>query len=129
ISAPALQTSARVLLQDYPTLHVEAYASDYDTALAHLAQERASAQSESAAAATVENKRACTLALFLGSNIGNFDPAEAAEFLRALRAVLRAGDAMLLGADLKKDPARLVAAYDDALGVTAAFNLNLFARL
>src|SRR5947208_9733616 len=57
ISAPALETSARVLLQDYPTLHVEAYASDYDTALAHLAQERASTQSESAAAETVENNR------------------------------------------------------------------------
>jgi L-histidine Nalpha-methyltransferase len=131
ISAAALQTAARVLLQDYPTLRVEAYASDYDTALAHLAQERADTRRESADAATTKPARAHarTLALFLGSNVGNFDPAEAEQFLRALRAVLHAGDALLLGADLKKDPARLVAAYDDALGVTAAFNLNLFARL
>jgi dimethylhistidine N-methyltransferase len=121
ISAAALETSARVLLQSYPALSVEAYASDYDTALAHLA----SAANEDNDAAT----RTHTLALFLGSNVGNFDRAEAVEFLRRLRGVLRAGDALLLGADLKKDPARLVAAYDDALGVTAAFNLNLLARL
>ena len=120
ISAAALETSARVLLQSYPTLSVEAYASDYDTALAHL---RAEADGDRAADA------AHTLALFLGSNVGNFDRAEAVEFLRRLRGVLRAGDALLLGADLKKDPARLVAAYDDALGVTAAFNLNLLARI
>jgi dimethylhistidine N-methyltransferase len=120
ISAAALETSARVLLQSYPALSVEAYASDYDTALAHLA---------SAAAQADGRERTYTLALFLGSNVGNFDRAEAVEFLRRLRGVLRAGDALLLGADLKKDPARLVAAYDDALGVTAAFNLNLLARL
>jgi len=130
ISAAALQTSARVLLQAYPPLRVEAYASDYDTALAHLA----AARETSSARATVADERggadgARTLALFLGSNVGNFDPAEAEQFLARLRAVLGAGDALLLGADLKKDPARLVAAYDDALGVTAAFNLNLFARL
>ncbi|MFL6209607.1 MAG: L-histidine N(alpha)-methyltransferase [Pyrinomonadaceae bacterium] len=120
ISAAALETSARVLLQSYPALSVEAYASDYDTALAHLA---------SAAAQAREPERTHTLALFLGSNVGNFDRAEAVEFLRRLRGVLRAGDALLLGADLKKDPARLGAAYDDALGVTASFNLNLLARL
>ena len=131
ISAAALQTAARVLLQDYPALRIEAYASDYDTALAHLAKESASTKSESADDATTTHERAHarTLALFLGSNVGNFDPAEAAQFLARLRAVLQAGDALLLGADLKKDPARLVAAYDDALGVTAAFNLNLLARL
>ena len=131
ISAAALQTAARVLLQDYPALRVEAYASDYDTALAHLAKESASTKSESADDATTKHERAHTrtLALFLGSNVGNFDRAEAVQFLARLRTVLHAGDALLLGADLKKDPARLVAAYDDALGVTAAFNLNLFARL
>lgn len=130
ISAAALETSARVLLQSYPSLQVEAYASDYDTALAHLRREAAS----TSAGATDEQAqanldRAHTLALFLGSNVGNFDRAEAEQFLRSLRAVLHAGDALLLGADLKKDPAQLVAAYDDALGVTAAFNLNLLARL
>ncbi|MGH9903408.1 MAG: L-histidine N(alpha)-methyltransferase, partial [Pyrinomonadaceae bacterium] len=58
-----------------------------------------------------------------------FDHPEALAFLRALRALLRRGDALLLGADLKKDRAVLEAAYDDALGVTAAFNLNLLARI
>src|ERR1041384_696529 len=128
ISAPALETSARVLLQSYPALRIEAYASDYDTALAHLrvAAERNGIHATEQAAATTDAR---TLALFLGSNIGNFDRADAEKFLRRLRAVLSTNDALLLGADLKKDPARLVAAYDDSLGITAAFNLNLHARL
>ncbi len=69
------------------------------------------------------------LALFLGSNIGNFDAEESRSFLRALRRVLSTGDALLLGADLRKEPAVLEAAYDDSLGITAAFNLNLLARI
>jgi L-histidine N-alpha-methyltransferase len=67
--------------------------------------------------------------LFLGSNIGNFEPADAIVTLRAVRAVLEGGDALLLGADLRKDRAVLEAAYDDPLGVTAAFNLNVLARI
>ncbi len=115
ISASALEESARVLLQSYPPLRINAYASDYKTALPRLRE------------SLTEDARA--LVLFLGSNIGNFDRDEAREFLRALRRVLRTGDALLLGADLKKDAATLEAAYDDALGVTAAFNLNLLARI
>lgn len=69
------------------------------------------------------------LGFFPGSTIGNFEPAEAAAFLRRARTTLRAGARMLLGADLVKDRAVLEAAYDDAAGVTAAFNLNLLARL
>ena len=114
ISATALETSSRVLLQSYPRLSVEAYASDYYGALEALA---------------TKVRRVRTLALFLGSNIGNFDADEARSFLRALRRVLAEGDALLLGADLKKERAVLEAAYDDALGVTAAFNLNLLARI
>ena len=76
-----------------------------------------------------KTKRTRTLALFLGSNISNFDPVEALKFLRALRDVLSEGDALLLGADLKKDKQVLEAAYNDALGVTAAFNLNVLARI
>ncbi len=130
ISAAALETSARVLLQSYPPLRVEAYASDYDTALAHLRAETEQATTnQTEAQSDSEAERTHTLALFLGSNVGNFDRTEAEQFLSSLRGVLRTGDALLLGADLKKDPARLVAAYDDALGVTAAFNLNLLARL
>lgn len=69
------------------------------------------------------------LLLFLGSTIGNFNPQEAADFLSALRARLRPGDALLLGADLRKDRARLLRAYDDPTGVTAAFNRNVLGRV
>jgi L-histidine N-alpha-methyltransferase len=113
ISATALDSSSRILLQSYPQLSIEAYAADYFAGLAELEKK----------------PRARTLALFLGSNISNFDPEEALKFLRALRQVLRQGDALLLGADLKKDRSVLEGAYNDALGVTAAFNLNVLARI
>ena len=116
ISASALNASAHALLQTYPALRIEAYASDYETALARLGDER-------------EPRAERLLALFLGSNIGNFDRDGAEQFLRRLRGVVRAGDALLLGADLKKDRATLEAAYDDSLGITAAFNLNQLVRL
>ena len=66
---------------------------------------------------------------FPGSTIGNFTMAEASAFLANARAVAGAGGAMLIGVDLKKDPALLDAAYNDAQGVTAQFNLNLLARI
>jgi L-histidine N-alpha-methyltransferase len=114
ISASALETSSRVLLQSYPRLSINAYAADYYDALGALKERPRAAR---------------TLALFLGSNVGNFDPAEAHTFLSALRRVLAPDDALLLGADLKKSARVLEAAYDDALNVTAAFNLNQFARI
>lgn len=113
ISATALESSSRILLQSYPALKIEAYAADYFAGLAEVGKK----------------PRTRTLALFLGSNISNFDSEEALRFLRALRNVLKQGDALLLGADLKKDPAILEAAYNDALGVTSAFNLNVLARI
>ena len=113
ISASALDSSSRILLQSFPQLRIEAYAADYFAGLSELRKK----------------PRPRTLALFLGSNISNFDPDEALKFLRALRQVLRSGDALLLGADLKKDKSVLEAAYNDALGVTAAFNLNVLARI
>lgn len=113
ISASAIESSSRILLQSYPRLAIEAYAADYFAGLAELGKK----------------PRQRTLALFLGSNISNFDIEEALRFLRALRTVLRTGDALLLGADLKKDPAILEAAYNDSLGVTSAFNLNVLARI
>jgi L-histidine N-alpha-methyltransferase len=113
ISASALDSSSRILLQSYPQLRIEAYAADYFAGLAELEKQQ----------------RSRTLALFLGSNVSNFDPDEALKFLHALRQVLRAGDALLLGADLKKESRVLEAAYNDALGVTAAFNLNVLARI
>ncbi|HTS02402.1 MAG TPA: L-histidine N(alpha)-methyltransferase [Thermoanaerobaculia bacterium] len=69
------------------------------------------------------------LVLFLGSNIGNFDPPDATRLLRAVRRRLRPGDALLLGTDLVKPERDLLAAYDDPLGLTAAFDLNLLVRL
>ncbi|HEY2431303.1 MAG TPA: L-histidine N(alpha)-methyltransferase [Vicinamibacterales bacterium] len=69
------------------------------------------------------------LVLLLGSNIGNFDAPAAAQFLRAIRLALAPGDALLLGADLVKPERELQLAYDDPLGVTAAFNRNLLVRI
>jgi L-histidine Nalpha-methyltransferase len=73
--------------------------------------------------------RGRTLALFLGSNIGNFDSASAAALLAAVRRSLSPGDALLLGTDLIKPERELLLAYDDPLGVTAAFNRNLLLRI
>jgi L-histidine N-alpha-methyltransferase len=70
-----------------------------------------------------------TMVLFLGSTIGNFAPAEAIGFLRDIRGKMREGDSLLLGADLIKPREQLLEAYDDPLGVTASFNLNLLARI
>jgi L-histidine Nalpha-methyltransferase len=69
------------------------------------------------------------LLLYIGSSIGNFEPGQAAEVLDTVRSGLEPGDALLLGVDMRKDEATLVAAYDDAAGVTARFNLNILARL
>ena len=70
-----------------------------------------------------------SLVLFLGSNIGNFDPPGAHAFVRGVRSQVRAGDMLLLGADLVKTERELLLAYDDPLGVTAAFNRNLLVRI
>jgi len=69
------------------------------------------------------------LVLFLGSTIGNFDRAAGVQFLSEVRCILQAGDSLLLGTDLEKSHSQLIAAYDDELGVTAAFNLNLLGRV
>ena len=69
------------------------------------------------------------LVLFLGSNLSNFERREARAFLTEVRACLAAGDGLLLATDLDKEPERLLPAYDDALGVTAAFNRNVLLRL
>jgi dimethylhistidine N-methyltransferase len=69
------------------------------------------------------------LVLFLGSTIGNFDRPAGLKFLGSVRSILQAGDSLLLGTDLEKPAAQLIGAYDDELGVTAAFNLNLLARV
>jgi len=108
ISASALKQSSEALLGSYPELRIRAYAADYFQALEALPS----------------LGQRPILVLFLGSNIGNFEPHEALSFLRAIRRVLRPKDALLLGADLKKDRAVLEAAYNDPLGVTRAFIVN-----
>ena len=113
ISASALEESSRSLLQAYPRLKIRAYAADYFDGLTALQPLNSGP----------------ALVLFLGSNIGNFESAEAITFLRAIRRVLRKEDALLLGADLKKDRATLEAAYNDSLGVTRAFIVNELARI
>ncbi len=69
------------------------------------------------------------LVLFLGSTIGNFDSEAAPLFLQEVRQLLQRGDMLLLGTDLRKPLSQMIPAYDDALGVTAAFNLNLLSRM
>ena len=69
------------------------------------------------------------LVLFLGSTIGNFDGVAGSDFLRDLRQILQPGDSLLLGTDMLKPVQTLIAAYDDSIGVTASFNLNLLARI
>lgn len=113
ISPAVLNASAQTLIDMYPNLSVEAFAGDYFDLLER--QELRSA------------KR--TMALFLGSNIGNFEPDEATSLLQALRRTLKSGDALLLGTDLKKPIDRLELAYDDPAGVTAAFNKNVLGRI
>jgi L-histidine Nalpha-methyltransferase len=70
-----------------------------------------------------------TLALYIGTSIGNFSPEEAQLILRNLCSQLQTGDALLLGTDIVKDEPTLLAAYDDSEGITAAFNLNILHRL
>lgn len=113
ISASALAESSHALLDSYSTLRISAYAADYFQALEALPPLGPNP----------------ALVLFLGSNIGNFEPDEALDFLRAIRRVLRPQDALLLGADLKKDPKILEAAYDDSLGITRAFIVNELERI
>ncbi len=113
ISTEAIHTSSMALVESYPALSVRAYAGDYfDVLAAHV---------------LVSDRK--MLAMFMGSNIGNYEPDEAKQLLALLGGALRPGDGLLLGADLKKDAATLELAYDDPTGVTAAFNLNLLARI
>jgi L-histidine Nalpha-methyltransferase len=117
ISRSAIEQSSDRLLGSYPELRVTAYVADYQTALRTLGREPLPPGADR------------TLVLFLGSTIGNLDPQERVALLRDVRALLAPGDALLLGADLEKPEEVLIPAYDDALGVTAAFNLNLLVRI
>ena len=114
ISPSALESSERTLNR-LEHVSVVGHRATYEEGLRQAARERPA--------------RGSMLVLFLGSNIGNFDPPAADEFLSGIRRCLRAGDALLLGADLVKPEKDLLLAYDDPIGVTAAFNKNLLARI
>jgi L-histidine N-alpha-methyltransferase len=111
VSEAALAEAAHRVRAEYPGLAVMPVVSDFEEHLGLPAGEGP------------------RLVAFLGGTIGNLLPAQRAEFLASLRARLRAADTFLLGTDLVKDPAVLVAAYDDDAGVTAAFNKNILSVL
>jgi dimethylhistidine N-methyltransferase len=114
VSASALNASARTL-SEMGNADIVLHEATYETGLDELAEE--------------PRRAGRMLAVFLGSNIGNFDAPGAYEFLRSIRRALRPGDGLLLGADLVKPEPSLLLAYDDPLGVTAAFNRNLLVRI
>ncbi|MFF5447902.1 L-histidine N(alpha)-methyltransferase [Streptomyces sp. NPDC012888] len=109
VSESALAGAARTLLAGHPGLRVHGLLADFTAPL------------------RLPDTPGPRLVVFLGGTIGNLLPAQRAEFLRAVRAMLSPGDALLLGTDLVKEESVLVAAYDDARGVTAEFNRNVLA--
>jgi dimethylhistidine N-methyltransferase len=115
VDAGVIESSSRVLTQRYPRLTVTGVCGDFRDPASILGP-------------YVDNSRR-NVVLFLGSSIGNLDRDAAAEMLRRLHSVLSRGDLLFLGADRKKSAAILDPAYDDPLGVTAAFNLNVLGRI
>jgi dimethylhistidine N-methyltransferase len=112
--SPAALRSARARLAVLPAMPITTFHGTYEAGLSRLAAHRG---------------QGSWLVLFLGSNIGNFDPPAARDLLRRIRASLSEGDALLLGTDLVKSQRALQLAYDDPLQVTAAFNRNLLRRI
>jgi dimethylhistidine N-methyltransferase len=115
IAREQLEATAAEFASDFTDLAVIAVCADYSRPVA-LPQ-----------SGILASRR--RIVYFPGSTIGNFTPAEAAAFLRNAGALAGAGGALLIGVDLKKDKARLDAAYNDARGITAEFNLNLLTRI
>ncbi len=111
VSEPTLREAAAAITVEYPGIDVHAVVGDFDHHLDRLPT------------------GGTRLVAFLGSTIGNLDPDGRTRFYRSLAAGLAPDDALLLGTDLVKDTKRLVAAYDDAAGVTAAFNRNVLSVL
>ena len=112
VSPSALQEAVTQLGRQFPQLRVNPIIADYTGGVEALNR--------------ISGRK---LVLYIGSSIGNFEPDESVRILRRIRRTLRAGDALLLGADFAKSPKILLPAYDDAQGVTAAFNKNILARL
>jgi L-histidine N-alpha-methyltransferase len=114
ISRSALAT-CRQELGNIDSISIFGFECEYLDGLAEVAQRRGDRQR--------------ILVLFLGSTIGNFDRSAALKFLADARGILQPGDFLLLGADLEKPVQKLIEAYDDSRGITAAFNRNLLARI
>jgi L-histidine N-alpha-methyltransferase len=114
ISPTALAMCERELA-DLDSINVVGFEREYLEGLLEAAEQRSKGQR--------------ILVLFLGGTIGNFDHPADVKFLQEIRTILEPGDSLLLGTDLEKPVAQLIDAYDDPLGVTAAFNLNLLARI
>jgi L-histidine Nalpha-methyltransferase len=112
VSESALQEAQRNLTAAIPGITFQSRVGDYTEGLGEI---------------PADGTR--RLVLYIGSSLGNFEPADARQLLRNLRKQLAPGDMLLLGIDLVKDIPTLVAAYDDASGVTAAFNRNVLARI
>jgi L-histidine N-alpha-methyltransferase len=140
VSESALAAAGDALAAEYPGLAVHAVVADFENYLGVPSGAGAGAGvtgngvtgngvTGNGARADGDAAAGPRLVAFLGSTIGNMVPAERGVFLRRVRARLRPGDAFLLGTDLVKDPAVLIAAYDDSAGVTAAFNKNVLAVL
>jgi L-histidine N-alpha-methyltransferase len=115
IAGETMKAAAAGLAQTFPQLNINGVCADYTRALTL----------PEFVGVPIRRKAV----YFPGSTIGNFTPAEAAEFLRLVRHMVGGRGCLLIGVDLKKDKQVLDAAYDDAAGVTAAFNLNLLARI
>jgi dimethylhistidine N-methyltransferase len=116
IDSGTLAATANALTAQFSGLHVTGLVASFESGVVQIANlARRSGES--------------TLVLFLGSTIGNFEPDARRDLLRMVRSGLREDDALLLGADSAKSEAILIPAYDDALGVTAAFNRNLLVRI
>lgn len=113
--SPAALADASDKLSDLPHVHVTTHAARFGAGLARLKEG--------------PSRDVRRLVLFLGSNIGNFEPPAADAFLAEIRAALSPGDTFLIGTDLTKPEAALKLAYDDPLGVTAAFSRNVLVRL
>src|SRR3984957_20337643 len=116
VSETALQEARTRLESEMPQVTVEPIVADYTEGM----------RQNNAAGLAGAGRR---LVLYIGSSIGNFSPADALEVLRGVRAQLTPGDCLLLGTDMVKDTNMLLAAYDDAAGVTARFNKNLLLRI
>ena len=114
LSTAALAQAER-LLGGLANVKVHTHAANYEDGLSSIAREM--------------SRPGPTLVMYLGSNIGNYEPHKAAALLTSIRAAMRSGDTLLLGADLVKPIETLLRAYDDPLGVTAAFNRNLLVRV